>query len=113
MKYLQITGSTFGTSFLTYESMAALAGHGLAVCPNITHPDNCPYDTLQNNYYIIDYTRQSLFAYWTMLGAHTMSSGVPSSISTSGTMRKTIIQIVDTTGGCSGDTPSTIAREYR
>ena len=65
LESLQITEATYHETFLTYESMAALAGHGLAVCPNITDPNTCPIETLQDNYIVIDYTKESLFAYST------------------------------------------------
>ncbi|ORY03133.1 hypothetical protein BCR34DRAFT_617861 [Clohesyomyces aquaticus] len=63
--YLQIMGPQSHIPLLTYESTAALAGHGLAVCPNITNMDQCSNDSLQENYYVVDYTRHSLFTYLT------------------------------------------------
>lgn len=66
LEYLQIVSSTYHRTMLTYESMAALAGHGLSVCPNVTNPSECPIDDLQDVYYIVDYTTDSLFAYYTI-----------------------------------------------
>jgi hypothetical protein len=64
--YLQIISATYHHTFLTYETMAALVGHGFSVCPNVTYPDSCSVDDLQDNYYIVEYTKDSLFVYYTL-----------------------------------------------
>jgi hypothetical protein len=65
LEYLQIVSSTYHHTLLTYEASAALAGHGLSVCANVTDPSTCPIDDLSGTYYVVDYTKSSLFAYHT------------------------------------------------
>ncbi|KAF2877135.1 hypothetical protein BDV95DRAFT_558540 [Massariosphaeria phaeospora] len=61
-------GYRYQQTFLTYGTAAALAGHGLSICHNITHPMVCRTDDPNVSigaYYIVDYTRSSLLAYHT------------------------------------------------
>lgn len=58
--------SSYHSKLLTISSSAALAGHGLSLCPNYTHPSECHIDDLQDVYYIVEYEKASLFAYHTL-----------------------------------------------
>jgi hypothetical protein len=66
MEFIQLFSTSYHGRLLVYESPAALAGHELSVCPNIEQPQKCwTDDTLVDNYYVVDYTKSSLFAYHT------------------------------------------------
>lgn len=67
LEYLQVIRSySMHGKLFTSGSSAALAGHGLAVCPNITHPETCREGKrLKDVYYVVDYSKSSLFAYHT------------------------------------------------
>lgn len=72
LEYLQIMSVTAHRSFLTYETSAALAGHNNSLCPNMTIPEECWNDeSLSDNYLIVQYTEDSLFAYH----SHTFKQG--------------------------------------
>lgn len=74
LQYLEIMqrGNYDDGTFLTFETSAALAGHGLSLCTNTTDREACPrpppdeHHNQDDIYYVIDYTDSSILAYHTI-----------------------------------------------
>lgn len=63
--YMPLAVSPIWKRHLLSESFAAVAGHGLVLCPDIKHPETCwdKDNGFEGYYYTVDYTNSRLFAF--------------------------------------------------
>jgi hypothetical protein len=76
LDYLQIVWTNWQYTYLTYDNMAALAGHNFGLCPDIKNASTCWNGTLQDTYYIVHYTKTEVRASYvdiSSMGAYTLS----------------------------------------
>ncbi|KAI0385541.1 hypothetical protein F5Y04DRAFT_276874 [Hypomontagnella monticulosa] len=78
LEYIQIIPNpSYEGRLLLFEPFAAIAGHGFGLCPDIENPMICwEGDGFTDSYWVVDYTKSSLFASY----LRTFSSGPYSGI---------------------------------